>query len=165
VAFLDSPASRPALHVPGATFGLRRLLARMQAQLFRSSLDGALAAGANPCGSLALAHRAARLTSGKRRAKLAASIEGVLAAALRPSAALSSAVEPQRDEIIRAAPLLIEVCELLRSTRPVYSQGVAMLTRLLHDGGSPVYAPTTPGALNHELRRIIAALEGREKPA
>jgi hypothetical protein len=163
IAAVQFPAS-PALG--GRTsFGLRRLLAHMQAQLFRSSLDSALAAGANPCESPALAHRAARLTTRKGRAKLAASAEAVLAAAARPPAVPTSAVEPQRDEIISAAPLLIEIVELLRSTTPVYSQGVAMLKRLLQDDGSPVYAPTSRGTLDHELRRITAALEGREEPS
>jgi hypothetical protein len=144
-------------------FGLRRLLTPVRARLRRRRLDAALVAGADPCDSPVLAYRAARLTSERSRERLAASVDGVLAAAARPARALSAAVEPHRDEVADAGPLLAQVGEVLRSRAPVYSQGVAMLEQLLKDGGSPLYLPAWPGALNHELELIIAALEGREE--
>lgn len=156
------PSRRP---LGGQTrFGPRHLLTWVWAGLRRSSLDGSLAAGADPCDSLALAYRAARLTSDNNREKLAASIDGVLAAATRSALALTSAVEPHRDEVVAAGTRLVQIEELLRSRAPVYSQGVAMLQQLLRDGGSPLYLPSRRGALNHRLDEIIAALEGREKP-
>jgi hypothetical protein len=127
-------------------------------------LDAELASGADPCDSPALAHRAARLTRHRTREKLAASIDGVLAAAERPGLRLSSAIEPHRDEMAAASPLLVRVGQVLRSTAPVYSQGVAMLERLLTDGGSPLYLPASRGALHEELDLILATLEGRHQP-
>ena len=56
-------------------------LTRARARLRRSSLDRALAQGADPCPSPALAHRAARLTSERSRQRLATWIEAILAGA------------------------------------------------------------------------------------
>jgi hypothetical protein len=68
---------------------------------------------------------------------------------------------PDRMEVARARPLLIEVRELLLAPAPIYSQGVAGLVELLRDGGGPIYAPARQGALADELVRLIAALQGR----
>jgi hypothetical protein len=156
------------LHPPSALrghalFGLGQLLIRVRARLRRSSLDAALARGADPCESPALARRAARLTSERSREKMAAWVAGILATASRPPRPLSAAVEPDRDEVAAAGPLLIRVRELLRSTAPVYARGVAMLEDLLSDGGSALYMPVRRAELSHELELIIAALEGREQ--
>jgi hypothetical protein len=43
----------------------------------------------------------------------------------------------------------------------VYAKGVAMLKRLLRDGGGPLYVPARRGHLRDELDGVIAALEGR----
>jgi hypothetical protein len=94
---------------------------------------------------------------------MAARVADILVTAERPARALSAAVEPNRDEVAAALPLLIEVRELLRSTAPVYAEGVAMLEGLLGDGGSSLYSPVRRGELSHELELIIAALEGRKR--
>jgi hypothetical protein len=156
------------LHPPSAVrgqaqFGLGQLLIRVRARLRRSSLDAALARGADPCESPVLACRAARLTSERSREKMAAWVADILATASRPPRSLSAAVEPDRDEMATARPLLIQVRELLRSTAPVYARGVAMLEGLLSDGGSALYLPVERAELSHELKLIIAALEGREQ--
>jgi hypothetical protein len=143
--------------------GLRDLLTHAYARLRHSSLDAALASGADPCDSQALAWRAAWLTRSRTRDRLAASIDHVLAAADRRVPRLSSAVEPDRREVIAARPHLAELRELLRSTTPVYAQGVAMLRQLLRDGGSSVYVPAWRGMLAQELEDIVAALKGRDR--
>jgi len=102
-------------------------------------LDAALARGADPCGSLALAYRSARLTSERGRERLAASLDRVLDAAVRPARRPSAAVPPCRDEVVAAGPLLIEARELLRSRTPVYSRGAARLENLLRDGGRGIF--------------------------
>jgi hypothetical protein len=150
----------PALR--GQAAGLGQLLIRVRARLRRSSLDATLARGADPCQSPALARRAARLTSERSREKMAASVADILATARRPPRPFSAAVEPDRDEIVAAGPLLVQVRELLRSTAPVYARGVAMLEDLLSDGGSALYLPVRRAELSHELELIIAALEGGE---
>lgn len=142
-------------------FGLVRLFACLRACLARSRLDGALAAGEAPSRSPALAYRAARLTSHNCRAGLATQIDNVLIAAARPVDPCSLAAMPDRMEVARARPLLIEVRELLLAPAPIYSQGVAGLVELLRDGGGPIYAPARQGALADELVRLIAALQGR----
>jgi hypothetical protein len=145
-------------------FGLGQLLTQVRARLRRFSLDAALARGVDPCESPLLAYRAARLTSERSRGKMAAWVADILATAKRPARALSAAVEPDRDEVVAAEPLLMQVRELLQSTVPVYARGVAMLEDLLGDGGSPLYLPARRAELSHELELIIAALEGREQP-
>jgi hypothetical protein len=92
---------------------------------------------------------------------MAASVVDILATARRPPRPFSAAVEPDRDEIAAAAPLLIQIGELLRSNTPIYSQGMAMLEGLLRDGGSPLYVRARPGALTEKLEVIVGALEGR----
>ena len=154
--FDQPPAGRQA------RFRLGHPLARLRAGLLCRSLDAALAQGADPCESPALAYRAARLTSDRSRERLATSVEYSGAAATRPAPSLSAAVQPCRYEVEAAGSLLPLVRELLRSTAPVYARGVAMLEILLTDGGSPLFAPASRGALSHELELIFAALQGRE---
>jgi hypothetical protein len=153
-------------HHPAALRGQARFgpgpLIRVRARLRRSSLDAALARGADPCESPALAYRAARLTSERSRQKIAAWVAQILATARRPARGLSAAVEPHRGGVAAAEPRLVQVRELLRSSAPVYARGVAMLEGLLRDGGSPLHLPVRQGELSHKLGLIIAALEGRE---
>jgi len=149
--------------VPGGRIGLGLgyPLAWMRARLCRSGLDAALACGVDPSRSPALAYRSARLTSERGRERLAASLDRVLDAVVRPARGWSTAVPPCRDEVVAADALLVQVRELLRSRTPVYSQGAARLENLLRDGGGPLYWPARRGALRHELEVAIAALEGR----
>jgi hypothetical protein len=142
--------------------GLGRLLTRVRARLEHSRLDAALAQRADPCKSHVLAHRAAQLTSGRSRKRMAAWIEDILATAGRPPRPFSAALEPDRDEVAAAEVLLTQVRDYLGSNAPVYATGVALLKDLLGDGGGPVYLPSWPGELSHRLELIIAALEGRE---
>jgi hypothetical protein len=151
--------------------GLGLLLTRVRARLDHSRLDATLAQGADPCNSHALAHRAARLTSQRSRKRLAAWIEDILATAGRApsgkvvvvySRAFSLAIEPDRDEVAAAGPVLKSVRELLRSSAPVYARGVALLADLLSDGGGPVYLPSWRGELSDRLELIISALEGEQ---
>ena len=146
----------PALR--GECLGLG-LLTRVRAGLLRSRLDAAIAHGTDPCESRLLAYRAARLVSARSREELATGIEKINAAAARRPHGRSAVVEPCRDELHSAGPCLTQVVELLRSTVPVYCQGMAMLEGLLRDGGSPLYAPAWRGALKYELELVLAALE------
>jgi hypothetical protein len=141
-------------------FGIRGLLAQVQARLRCAHLGSALAAGADHCASPALAVRAARLTRPRTRERLAAELDDVLAAVAQPVLGPSSAIAPDRAEVGVASPRLIGIRELLRSEAPVYAQGVAMLIQLLRDGGGPLYQPVTRGELNQSLEAITAVLEG-----
>jgi hypothetical protein len=138
---------------------------RVRALLRRSRLDRALARGADPRESPALAYRAARLTSPRSREKLSAWVDAVLVRAGSPTRPRSVAVEADRGEVWGAAAQLAQLRELLRSGVPIYARGVAMLAGLLRDGGSAVYLPHWRGQLSHELELIIGALEGRDQSA
>jgi hypothetical protein len=150
----------PAVH-SSAAFGLGQLLIAVRARVRRSRLDAALAHGADPCSSSALAYRSAHLTSERTREKMAAWVADILASAKRPAQPFSAAIEVDRDEVVAAEPLLAEVRELLRSSAPVYARGVAMLAGMLRDGGSPLYLGVRRGELCHELELVMAGLEGR----
>ncbi len=149
-AMFASPQSRP------------RLITRLRVALQRPALDGELADGVDPVASPALAFRAAQLTSDRKRERLAESIAKLLAEARRARpAGWSAAVPMNRRELIASRPALIEIESILQSGGPVYCQGMAMLQRLLTDGASPLYGRSSKGALNDELERVIAALQGR----
>ena len=92
---------------------------------------------------------------------LATRVDQVLVAAARPVDPCSVAAMPDRTEVARARPLLIEARELQLAPVPIYCQGVAGLVELLRDGGGPIYAPVREGALTDELVSLIAALQGR----
>jgi hypothetical protein len=136
------------------------VLAWALASLRRSSLDRALAFGADPCDSPALALRAARLTGNRLRERLAAEVDAVLVATTRRGGRVSAAVEPDRTEVALAAPVLIELERRLRSEAPIYAQGVARLRLILRDAGGPLYTPASCGALKRELEAVLAAVEG-----
>jgi hypothetical protein len=144
-----------------AQVGPGRLLIRARVRMRRSSLNAALRGGADPCESAALAYNAARLTSQRSREKLARWVDHIVDAAARPSSILAAAVEPPREEVSAAGPALTRISELLRSTTPVYCQGLAMLEELLRDGGGSLYTPARPGALSRDVEKTLAALEGR----
>jgi len=148
---------------PGRARSRHGWLMRVRARLRRASLDDALARGANPCESPALAYRAARLTSERSRWRMAAWVTEILTTARRPPRVFAAAVEPDRREVASAEPLLLQVTKLLQSSAPVYARGVAMLEGLLGDGGGPLYRPIRRAELSSRLELIIAALEGREQ--
>ncbi len=139
-----------------------RLITRLRVALGRRALDRALAEGADPVASPDLRVRAAQLTSDRNRERLSAAIAKLLAEARRPRlAGWSAAVPVNRQEVVASRPLLIQVEATLQSEGPVYCQGMAMLEQLLSDGASPLYGRSSHGALSDELKRVIAALQGR----
>lgn len=160
---LGSIDSRGLLAPRGQAPSGPTLLTRARARLRRRSLDRALARGADPRESPALAYRAARLTSERSRQRFAAWVETAVARASSPTRPPSVAVEPDRGEVWAAAAQLAQVRELLRSGAPIYARGVAMLEGLLTEGGSALYLPHRRGELSHELELILAALEGQDQ--
>ena len=147
----------------GARGNLRkrpRPLTRVLVTIRRGRLDAALAAGADPCESPALAYRAARLTADDNRLRLAAWIANALDAVEHPPRFRGVAIQPHGAAMRSAAPRFEEVYERLRSSAPIYARGVAMLERLRRDGGGPVYAPRLPDDLRGEVDLIAEALEG-----
>jgi hypothetical protein len=154
---------------PGTDLGLpdlpalghQGLLTRLQVWLRRPWLDRALAAGADPHASRALAQRALQLTSDSKRRRLANAIGRLRADAAGPAPiGWSSAIPVNRDALIAADPILRAIEADLRDG-VVYCQGVVALERLLTDGGSCLYVPDRARLLKSELAEVLDALEGR----
>lgn len=143
------------------SFGPHGFFTRLHAWLRRSSLDRALAAGADPGASPALGHRARVLTGESKRRRLADAVHRLREEAqLPPSPRWSSAIPINREEVVAADSLLSEIESLLRE-EVVYCQGVVRLERLFGDGASPVYSQARQGTLRRELEKVLAALRGR----
>jgi hypothetical protein len=127
--------------------------------LKRGSLSRRLAAGASPTDSPELAARAEQLCSERNRRILARGLERVIDAAEERPHPHSSAVPLRRAEILTERALLLGLAAELRDmSQDVNVRGVALVERLLTDGGSPLYAPSTKQSLDGAIRQARAAL-------
>lgn len=111
--------------------------ARLTARLRAGRLDRALARGADPAGSGALAARAARLDEPRSRAALADQLDGLLQSAQHPRG--HSRIPPQRTSVMANADALGQLADLLREPKPLYVSGSATLNHLLRDATGPAY--------------------------
>jgi hypothetical protein len=119
------------------------LAARLVARVRWSSLDRQLVAGADPTGSPQLAARAAALASPRERMKLADGLERVVDAAHGPQRRWWAV---SRHAPVRAnAAQLRALAYLLRSSRPLYARGTAIVNQLLTDGCGPLYTASPEG--------------------
>ena len=100
-----------------------------------------------------------RLVSRRTTAGLARTLETMLGQALNPPRLMTKGARPLFciRVIASAAPELRGVISLLQ-TEPARARGVALIERLITDGGSPLYAREAR-ALREELRRVRSALE------
>jgi hypothetical protein len=130
-------------------------------------LDRALAGGTSPEASVWLAARAARLTSGRYRCDLAASLWRIAATAaparirqvhplplVRPIAGMLV-----RSPAARSAEDLAAVAEALATPGPVAARGVAMVNQLIADGSGPLYRAADADELAAVIRRAARALD------
>jgi hypothetical protein len=125
--------------------------------LRRGSLDRSLAEGVDPAASPELARRARQLTSRRIRAGLAASVRNLLEAAeARPR--FSAAIPVQRHAILAERVLLLGLIADLESGDDLKPRGIALVERLIIDGGSPVYVEAPDGSLHEALTQARAAL-------
>jgi hypothetical protein len=138
--------------VPAAVRPRDRLLVRLRA--FR--LDAALAAGASPDATVALALRAQRLVRMPARRDLAWTAQRVLAAAVHAPAAGRLPVPVCRDRIQDCSEELEELARRLLAAGPVSAQGVAQARALLADATSPIYHRASPDDLR---TRVLAAAD------
>ncbi len=135
-----------------------RLSVRLTTSVRGRSLDLALARGADPASSAALAARAAWLTTERRRRDMADSIERLLDAAER-GLPLGGIVLGRKGLVANAARLR-ELAETLRGSRPLYASGIALLRELIRDGAGPAYLDHGGRELARRLDAIDAALAG-----
>jgi hypothetical protein len=126
--------------------------------LGRAALDREIARGADLTHTPRLARRARQLTSRRGRLGIARGLRNVVRAADHPDRALTSAVPVQRHEILREQGFILQIALDLESDDAVSARGVALLERMLTDGGSPFYAPSPKGTLRHALTHAHAAL-------
>jgi hypothetical protein len=131
-----------------------RVLAR------RRTLDEQLAEGLSPARNAVLALRARQLVSSARRQQVATKLERLVDAAQRAPCLGALSVPLPRREIRELRPVLLGVAACLRTERPVYARGMALLTALLTDGGSPVYTPGSGVTLHDAIRTTAEALDG-----
>jgi hypothetical protein len=145
----------------GAQLDRPALLLRARVYARRGSLDEALAGGASPSWTPALALRARQLVSRRNRHDLATSLERHVEEAKRSVPPRAVAVPLPRREILEAQTSLLSLAARLRDERPVYARGMALLSRLLSDGSGPAYDPHSRGALRHAVEAIAPALDGQ----
>ena len=129
-----------------------RLLARIRA--FR--LDAALAAGASPDATVALALRAQLLVRMPVRRDLARAARRILAAAVREAAGDRLPVPVCRDRVRDCAEELEDLISRLLTAGPVSVRGVAQAQSLLADGASPIYHRASRDNLR---ARVLAATD------
>ena len=126
-------------------------------------LDRRLISGADPSREADLLARAKRVSSRRRRERLADGLERALAEAEAPPAglALTAAAPLAREDVRGAKTLILDVARRLRSTEPVDPQGVLLVRRLLTDSASPLSSHSDDVSLRRALRQANAALTPR----
>jgi hypothetical protein len=132
-----------------------QLAVRVRARLHAPSLDRELASGIAPWRSPLHGARALALTSDRSRRGLARSLERLIEQAHEPrSRRLCAVIDPCREQVIEALPLLLVIAGRLRSADPIDARGIARLRNLLCDGNGPCYVKIRGNALTNALHEI-----------
>jgi hypothetical protein len=139
---------------------LSNLVLHLSTWARRASLDAAIARGLRRPRDPALALREAQLVEERRRRRLAARLEDVVAAPLR-SPGTSSRAPVDRPAVGVASRVLTDIILLLRSQQAVEARGMVLGWRLLTDPGSPLYELEEHGSSGGERlwRESFAVLE------
>ncbi len=111
----------------------------IRARLRGTSLDRQLAAGGSPDSSVHLALRARILGRVSTRVALARRVREVIVDAERTPALMTARVPVCRRKVLLARPQLEALAARLLVPGPVATEGVALASHLLHDGGGPMY--------------------------
>jgi hypothetical protein len=152
------PDRSPRQHVFGAAYHLGL---RLWVHCFHWQLDAKLAEGFDAASERALAVRAAQLLSTRHRRRLAASVERVVREAdAKPKPSFSVVIGTARDQVAEARSSLLFLAYLLRHAEQVGPRGVAIIERLMTDGGSPVYVKSFRGALALRVQTALDRLVG-----
>ncbi|HYZ27768.1 MAG TPA: hypothetical protein VE570_01835 [Thermoleophilaceae bacterium] len=105
------------------------------------------------------ARRAKRLTKTRTRKKFASGVERAVAAADDRRRRVFTAAVPVRRQTVHACRAeLLALATRLRAPEPVYAQGVALVSELLGNSGSPLYRDG--GDLRKAVWAALAALDG-----
>ena len=129
---------------------------RLRAAWARDDLDRRLADGVDPRTDPLLQQRAERLVTPAVRASLAAGQERVVATAIEPRAALSSAI-PVRSEPVRGARHeLMGLAGELRHMPDPRPRGVAMVERLLTEPSSALFTASSSDEVARAAHDAVA---------
>ena len=146
------------LHDQLAAAGAPPLLG-LRVLLRRDALDRALADGARPDDTPALALRARQLATRREAEHVAGRLEAILHELDRPPArALTARAPLQRAQIVAARPFVANLVQRLRDVEHPHAAGIARARQLIVDGASPLYSPSHPGALARLAWRAADAL-------
>jgi hypothetical protein len=143
--------------------GSARVRDRLEARLVPGRLDRALATGAAPASSPALALRAERLVSPATRRDLARTLERVVGGASEPRT-LGSRLAPRQERLAGARDDLGRLARRLQASDRAAAQGVARARQLLSDGGGPLFWRGSREDLRTRVRAAIAGLEPSPRP-
>jgi hypothetical protein len=116
-----------------------RLRDRLVARLRRRRLDRALARGASPEASAALALRAQHLTEPEQRGSIARELRRIIREAHGARRPALGRIVPSRARVRAARDELIRLADTLEEPGPVTAGGVAQAWILLTDGTGPLY--------------------------
>jgi hypothetical protein len=131
----------------------------LRVRVLRAALDRAIADGAGPADSAALALRARQLATRREADHVAERLEAILHELDLPPARVLTARAPlQRAQIVAARPFVANLAQRLRDVERPRAAGVACARQLVVDGAGPLYAPSDPGDLAHRAWRAADAL-------
>jgi hypothetical protein len=137
------------------------LALRLRVRWNAAQLDAALADGADPHASEALALRAHQLADPRHRTRIAKSIRNLLDVAGRGAAAYLSVtrapLSPDRVENSRAR--LTELAERLEAVDAPPTQGLAMANLLVEDGTGTMYAHEPSDPIRPAVDAVLATLQ------
>jgi hypothetical protein len=133
---------------------------RLRVRWNAAQLDAALADGAHPAASKALALRAQQLADPRHRARIAKSIERLLELTERGAMSqLSLSRAPfQPDRVEDSGLQLMELAERLEAVDSPPIQGLAMATLLVEDGTGALYVHEPADPLRPAVQAVLAAL-------
>ncbi|BBY15939.1 hypothetical protein [Mycolicibacterium litorale] len=115
------------------------LQARLFAAVRASRLDAELAVGAAVAPGTALAVRATRLSTRRKREAMARTLCDAVSDS-RDSTALRGLRNPvHRTNVAAARPVIDDVVARLRAPQPLGVRGLARLSRIVEDGTGPLY--------------------------
>jgi hypothetical protein len=152
----------PRSHSPKASSAKVRpsFWLRLRVRWNAAQLDAALADGADPGASKALALRAQQLRDRRHRARIARSIDHLLDLAERGAAIQPSVTRaPFRpDRVEHSRPQLMELADRLEAVDSPPAKGLAMANLLVEDGTGALYAHEPSDPIRPAVEAVLAAL-------
>jgi hypothetical protein len=94
---------------------------------------------------------------------MARSLERLIAdAEYRRAPLRGSAIQPCREQVRNALPVMFDLIAWLRGSSPADARGVARLRAVLCDGAGPCYTRVRPDALTDALQAVVPWLEAQD---